>query len=77
MNANEFAVKVKEIADKSDLDNETKKEYCMCVAAVCDSDKSQQLIEEYMQKDGITLESLFEYAISISPEIEFGDDNEE
>lgn len=77
MKANEFAVKVKEIADKSDLDKEIKKDYALFIAAACDSDEHQNLIEEYMQKDGITLESLFDYVLSIMPPVEIVDDEEE
>lgn len=76
MNANEFAVKVKEIADKSDLDNEIKKDYALFIAAACDSDEHKNLIEAYMQKDGVTLNSLFEYVISIMPPVEIVDDEE-
>lgn len=74
MTDEEFAARLKYIADKSDLNKETKKEYCLLVAAACDTDKHERLIVNKMQKDGITLEALFDYAVSLFPPVEIVDD---
>lgn len=73
----EFVERLKYISDKSDLDKETKKEYGLLICAACDSVKHQNLIEAYMQKDGITFESLSDYVLSIMPPVEIVDDDEE
>lgn len=76
MSDSEFVTKVKEISDKSPLDLETRKEYGLLVCAACETDERQELIEEYMQKDDVTLEKLFKYVLSLLPDVEIVDDDE-
>lgn len=71
-----FVSRLKQISDKSDLDEETKKEYGLFICAACDSYEHQNLIEIYMSKDGVTFKSLFDYVLSIMPPIEFADEEE-
>ena len=70
MTDEEFAERLKNIADKSDLDQETKKEYCLFIAAACDNEQHESLIVNRLQRDGVTLEALFDYAVFILPPVE-------
>lgn len=74
MTDEEFAALLKNIADKSDLDKDTKKEYCLLIAAACDNKQHESLIVNKLKRDGITFEALFEYAVSILPPVEIVDD---
>lgn len=77
MNDEDFVARVKSLADVSDMDIRDKKRYSLFVAYACDTEKHEHLINEYLQKDGITFQSLIDYVCSILPPVEIVDDETE
>ncbi len=76
MTDEEFAARLKALAKMSDMDKEEKKENKLFIAAACDTEERDNLICEYLMKDGITFESLIDYVDSISPRVEIVDDDD-
>ena len=77
-NDEEFAKKIKMLADKSKFNDEDKKGFALFIAYACDTKENKKKIYEYLNKDGITFQSLIDYAIAISPssQTEIVDDEE-
>lgn len=69
MTETEFTSRLKMLMKQSDLETSEKKCICLMAAYACDSNENEQLICNYLKKDGITLKSLADYIISISPDI--------
>lgn len=59
------------------VDEEESEDMARWIIYACDTEKHEQLICEYLQKDNITLESAVDYVISISPPLEIVDDDED
>lgn len=77
MSDEEFAARVKSLADASNMDIRDKKCYSLFVAYACDTEEHEQRINDYLQKDGITFRSLIDFVCSILPPVEIVDDEEE
>lgn len=74
MNDEEFVTRVKLLANASDMDIRDKKRYSLLVAYACDTEEHERLINDYLQKDGITFRSLIDYVCSILPPVEIVED---
>ena len=72
----EFVSRVKSLADASDMNIRDKKCYSIFVTYACDTDEHERLINDYLQKDGITFRSLIDYVYSILPPVEIADNEQ-